>query len=70
MHPSWFVFRVLRALGVSAVRLCGEVAVGSTSGRSSNIIKQFKIIIERHSDRYVACPPGSQSVVAGEGDTH
>jgi len=25
MHPSWFVFRVLCALGVSAVRSCSEV---------------------------------------------
>ena len=27
MHPSWFVCRVLCALGVSAVRFCSEVII-------------------------------------------
>jgi len=27
MHPSWFVFRVLCALGVSAVRFCSKVMI-------------------------------------------
>jgi hypothetical protein len=27
MHPSWFVYRVLCALGVSAMRFCSEVTI-------------------------------------------
>ncbi len=33
-------------------------------------IKQFKIIVEKHSDGYVAYPLGIQGVVVGEGDTY
>ncbi len=32
--------------------------------------RQFKIIIEKHSDGYVAYPLGLKSVVVGEGDTY
>jgi predicted RNase H-like HicB family nuclease len=32
--------------------------------------RQFKIIVEKHSDGYVAYPLGIKGVVAGEGDTY
>ena len=33
-------------------------------------MKQFKIIVEKHSDCYVAYPLGLKGVVVGEGDTY
>lgn len=33
-------------------------------------MKQFKIIVERHPDGYVAYPLGLKGVVVGEGDTY
>ncbi len=33
-------------------------------------VKQFKIVVERHSDGYVAYPLGLQGVVVGQGDTY
>ena len=32
-------------------------------------MKQFKIIVEKHPDGYVAYPLGVKGVVVGEGDT-
>ena len=32
--------------------------------------KQFKIIVEKHPDGYVAYPLGAKGVVVGEGDTY
>lgn len=32
--------------------------------------KQFKIIVEKHSDGYVAYPLGLKGVIVGEGDTY
>ena len=32
--------------------------------------KQFKIIVEKHSDGYVAYPLGLKGIVVGEGDTY
>lgn len=32
--------------------------------------KQFKIIVEKHSDGYVAYPLGMKGVVVGEGDSY
>ena len=32
--------------------------------------KQFKIVVEKHSDGYVAYPLGLKGVVVGEGDTY
>jgi predicted RNase H-like HicB family nuclease len=32
--------------------------------------KQFKIIVERHPDTYVAYPLGTKGVVVGEGQTY
>jgi predicted RNase H-like HicB family nuclease len=34
------------------------------------MLKQFKIIIEKHPDGYVAYPLGLKGVVVGEGDTY
>lgn len=33
-------------------------------------MKNIKIIVERHSDGYIAYPLGIQGVVVGEGDTY
>jgi predicted RNase H-like HicB family nuclease len=33
-------------------------------------MKQIKIVVERHSDGYVAYPLGIVGVVVGEGDTY
>ncbi|MFL5804621.1 MAG: type II toxin-antitoxin system HicB family antitoxin [Roseiflexaceae bacterium] len=33
-------------------------------------MKQFKIIVEKHADGYIAYPLGIQGVVVGEGDTY
>jgi len=33
-------------------------------------MKQFKIIVEKHSDGYVAYPLGIKGVVVGQGDTY
>ncbi len=33
-------------------------------------MKQFKIVVERHSDGYVAYPLGVRGVVVGQGDTY
>lgn len=33
-------------------------------------MKQVKIVVERHSDGYVAYPLGITGVVVGEGDTY
>ncbi len=34
------------------------------------MVQQFKIIVEKHSDGYVAYPLGLKGVVVGEGDTY
>ena len=34
------------------------------------MMKQFKIIVEKHSDGYVAYPLGIKGVVVGQGDTY
>ncbi len=33
-------------------------------------MRQFKVIVEKHSDGYVAYPIGLKGVVVGEGDTY
>jgi len=40
------------------------------SWKEFDVIRQFKIIIEKHSDGYVAYPLGLKGVGAGEGDTY
>jgi predicted RNase H-like HicB family nuclease len=34
------------------------------------MLKQFKIIVEKHADTYVAYPLGLKGIVIGEGDTY
>ena len=34
------------------------------------MLRQFKIIVEKHPDGYVAYPLGVKGVVVGEGDTY
>jgi predicted RNase H-like HicB family nuclease len=34
------------------------------------MVKQVKVIVEKHSDGYVAYPVGLQGVIVGEGDTY
>jgi predicted RNase H-like HicB family nuclease len=36
----------------------------------NRVEKQFKIIVEKHSDGYVAYPLGFKGIVVGEGDTY
>jgi len=36
----------------------------------SEMVKSFKIIVEKHSDGYVAYPIGLKGVVVGEGNTY
>jgi predicted RNase H-like HicB family nuclease len=38
--------------------------------KEAQTVKQFKIVVERHSDGYVAYPLGISGVVVGEGDTY
>lgn len=33
-------------------------------------MRKVKIIVEKHTDGYVAYPPGIKGVVVGEGDTY
>ncbi|PKB71523.1 MAG: hypothetical protein BZY87_05050 [SAR202 cluster bacterium Io17-Chloro-G6] len=33
------------------------------------VVKQFKVIVEKHADGYVAYPLGLHGVVVGQGDT-
>lgn len=34
------------------------------------MVRQFKIIVEKHADGYVAYPLGLKGVIVGEGDTY
>ena len=34
------------------------------------MLKQFKVVVEKHADGYVAYPLGLKGVVIGEGDTY
>jgi predicted RNase H-like HicB family nuclease len=34
------------------------------------MVKQVKVIVEKHSNGYVAYPVGLQGVIVGEGDTY
>jgi len=36
----------------------------------SEKMKQFKIVVEKHPDAYVAYPPGMKGVVVGQGETY
>jgi predicted RNase H-like HicB family nuclease len=39
-------------------------------GKEGNVVRQYKIIVEKHPDGYVAYPLGLKGVVVGEGDTY
>ena len=43
-------------------------AVPST--KENNMMKQFKVIVEKHPDGYVAYPLGFKGIIVGEGDTY
>jgi predicted RNase H-like HicB family nuclease len=38
--------------------------------QEARLVKQFKIVVEKHTDGYVAYPLGITGVVVGEGDTY
>ena len=38
--------------------------------KEDRMLKQIKIIVEKHADGYVAYPLGVQGVVVGEGETY
>jgi predicted RNase H-like HicB family nuclease len=40
------------------------------AARSTLVEKEFKIIVEKHPDGYIAYPLGIKGVVVGEGDTY
>jgi len=39
------------------------------STKENNMMKQFKVIVEKHPDGYVAYPLGFKGIIVGEGDT-
>ena len=43
---------------------------GQYREKEGNVLRQYKIIVEKHSDGYVAYPLGLKGVVVGEGDTY
>lgn len=43
---------------------------GSIFVRGEYLVKPLKIIIEKHSDGYVAYPLGLKGIVVGQGDTY
>jgi len=46
------------------------VSYPKPNSNEAKIIKQFKIVIEKHPDTYVAYPLGLTGVVVGQGDTY
>jgi predicted RNase H-like HicB family nuclease len=44
--------------------------VGEQLGKRSRYVQNYKIVIEKHEDGYVAYPVGLKGVVVGEGDTY
>ncbi len=38
--------------------------------KRGNMTKQFKVVVEKHPDGYVAYPLGLKGVVVGQGDTY
>ena len=43
---------------------------GQRKTSSKGATKQFKVIVEKYSDGYIAYPLGLKGVVVGEGDTY
>ena len=52
------------------VRGCAELGQFKNKEDTKPKMKQFRIIIEKHSDGYVAYPLGIKGAVVGEGDTY
>lgn len=48
----------------------GERRWAQISVEEGDMIRQFKIIVEKHPDGYVAYPLGLKGVVVGQGDTY
>jgi predicted RNase H-like HicB family nuclease len=46
------------------------ILVSMISTQEAIMVKQLKVIVEKHSDGYVAYPIGLKGVVVGEGDTY
>ncbi len=43
---------------------------GVVNHKALTMVQQFKIVVEKHPDGYVAYPLGLQGIVIGEGDTY
>jgi predicted RNase H-like HicB family nuclease len=48
---------------------CWEAITSRDTNRSRSVT-QFKIVVEKHPDGYVAYPLGMKGVVVGQGDTY
>ena len=48
---------------------CAVLYCACTEGQKA-MVRQFKVIVEKHSDGYVAYPIGLKGVVVGEGDSY
>jgi predicted RNase H-like HicB family nuclease len=61
-RQPFFVFRL---------QLCYNfIILPQPNLNEANIMKQFKIVVEKHPDTYVAYPLGLKGVVVGQGDTY
>jgi predicted RNase H-like HicB family nuclease len=61
-RQPFFVFRL---------QLCYNfIILQQPNLNEANIMKQFKIVVEKHPDTYVAYPLGLKGVVVGQGDTY
>jgi predicted RNase H-like HicB family nuclease len=50
--------------------LCAILEPWKPSYEEVIMVRQFKVIVEKHSDGYVAYPFGLKGVVVGEGNTY
>jgi hypothetical protein len=50
--------------------LCAILELLKRSYEEVRVIRQFKVIVEKHSDGYVAYPFGLKGVLVGEGNTY
>jgi predicted RNase H-like HicB family nuclease len=56
---------------VFKLQLCyNSIILPEPNLNEANIMKQFKIVVEKHPDTYVAYPLGLKGVVVGQGDTY
>ncbi len=49
--------------------ICGIISKAD-GVQERTMVKQFKIIVEKHKDGYVAYPLGLKGVIVGEGDSY